>query len=109
MFDVLVASAARPQLRARWFTTSTLAHGIIISVAVLATSGTLENAPPPAVDEAILLFVPKPPPPVLEVRQEPAPAVVTVAEAPPKGFQTVVAPQDIPNVIPPVDLGQRPL
>jgi TonB family protein len=109
MFDVLVASAARSQLRARWVTTSMLAHGVIISLAVLATRGALENAPPPAVDQAILLFVPKPPPPVMEVRHEPAPAVVTVTEPPPKGFQTVVAPQDIPQVIPPVDLGQRPL
>jgi protein TonB len=109
MFDVLVASAARPQLRAGWLTTSTLAHGLVVTLAVLATRGALENTAPVTADPAILLFVPKPPPPPPEVKQEPARAVVTIAEPPPKGFQTVVAPQDIPKVIPPVDLGQRPL
>jgi TonB family protein len=109
MLDVLIASGARPQLQARWLTTSTLTHGLIISLAVLATRSALEHTRPAAMDQAILLFVPKPPPPALEVKHEPAPAVVSVAEPPPKGFQTVVAPQDIPQVIPPVDLGQRPL
>jgi hypothetical protein len=108
MLNVLIASAARPQLQARWLTTSTLTHGLLISLAVLATRGALENTRLAPTDQAILLFVPKPPP-APEVKHEPAPAVVSVAQPPPKGFQTVVAPEDIPNVIPPVDLGQRPL
>jgi TonB family protein len=43
------------------------------------------------------------------VKPEAAPAAVVIAEPPPKGFQTVAAPTDIPTVIPPVDLTQRPL
>jgi protein TonB len=43
---------------------------------------------------------PKPPPP-------PPPEQVVVTNPPPKGFQTVVAPTDIPKDIPPIDLKQK--
>lgn len=109
MFDVLVASAAHHQVRAQWVTTSTITHALVIALAVSVTRGALENAPPIAADPAILLFVPKPPPPPApEVKQEPV-VSATVVAVPPKGFQTVVAPRDIPDVIPPIDLAQRPL
>jgi protein TonB len=37
------------------------------------------------------------------------PTLVLAANPPPKGFQTVVAPQDIPATIPPIDLKAKPL
>lgn len=110
MFDVLVASAAHHQLRAQWVTTSTITHALVIALAVSVTRGAIENSQPMTADPAILLFVPKPPPPPAEPEAKREPVVsATVVSVPPKGFQTVVAPRDIPDVIPPVDLAQRPL
>jgi TonB family protein len=111
MLDVLIASAAHHQVRAHWVTTSTITHALLIALAVSVTRGALENPPPLTADPAILLFVPKPPPPPPqpELKREPVVQPTVVAEPPPKGFQTVVAPRDIPDMIPPVDLTQRPL
>jgi len=111
MFDVLVASAAHRQIKARWLTTSMVTHALLISLAVAVTKTAIENPPATVADPAILLFVPKPPPPAPEPPPEPqpVPATTVIAEPPPKGFQTVAAPTDIPDVIPPVDLTQRTL
>jgi TonB family protein len=111
MFDVLVASAAHREVRAGSVTTSMITHALLIILAVTVTRTALENPPVMAADPAMLLFVPKPPPPPPEpeVRREPAAVATVAAEPPPKGFQTVVAPRDIPDIIPPVDLTQRPL
>jgi protein TonB len=111
MFDVLIASAPHHQVRASSVTTSTITHALFIALAVAVTRSALENPPRITADPAILLFVSKPPPPTPEpeVKQPPVVPATVVAEPPPKGFQTVVAPRDIPTVIPPVDLAQRPL
>lgn len=110
MLDILVASGPGRELRPGWLTTSVLTHATVITLAVLATKGALEHqrVVPQA---AILLFVPRPDPepPPAEVKPAAAPPAVLIAEPPPKGFQTVAAPTDIPAVIPPVDLTQRPL
>jgi protein TonB len=109
MFDVLVASGAHLELRPRWVTTSVLTHALLITLAVMASRAVLDAPSVTAPDPAILLFVPKPPPPPPpEVKPEAPPSAV-VAEPPPKGFQTVAALTDIPKVIPPVDLSERPL
>jgi TonB family protein len=111
MLDVLIASAAPHQVRARWLTTSTITHGLLVALALSVTRSALENPPVTVADPAILLFMPKPPPPPPQPEAKPEPVVpaTLVAEPPPKGFQTVVAPRDMPDVIPPVDLTQRPL
>ena len=110
MLDVLIASGAHLELRPRWVTTSVLTHALLITLAVMATRAVLGAPPVTAPDSAMLLFVPKPPspPPPPEVKRESPPGVI-VADPPPKGFQTVAALTDIPKVIPPVDLSQRPL
>lgn len=111
MFDVLVASGAHLELRARWVTTSLITHALVITLAAVATRAALDNPTVKAPEAVTLLFVPKPPPapPPPEVKREPPPPSVVMAEPPPKGFQTVATLKDIPNVIPPVDLTQRPL
>lgn len=110
MLDVLIASGAHLELRPRWVTTSVLTHALLVSLAVMATRAVLDAPPVSAPEAAILLFVPKSPSPPAqpEVKRESPPSVV-VADPPPKGFQTVAALTDIPQVIPPVDLSQRPL
>ena len=110
MLDVLIASGAHLELRPRWVTTSVLTHALLVTLAVMASQAALDAPPVSVPESAILLFVPKAPPPPLppEVKRASPPSVV-VAEPPPKGFQTVAALADIPKVIPPVDLSQRPL
>jgi periplasmic protein TonB len=50
----------------------------------------------------------KPPPPPPPPPDQPPPDVIVAQNPPHKGFQTVVAPTDIPKDIPPVDLEQKP-
>jgi protein TonB len=109
MFDVLIASGAHLDLRPKWVTTSMLTHALIIALALVATKGALET-PRVTVPETMLLFVPKPepPPPPPQPKVQPA-ANVVIAEPPPKGFQTVAPPTDIPTVIPPINLNEKPL
>ena len=109
MFDVLVASDTHLELKPRWVTTSVAMHLLVVALAVVATQAAFDAPKLAAPDPAMLVFVPKPAPapPALK-RVAPAPTVTT-AEPPPKGFQTLEALADIPNVIPPVDLTQRPL
>ena len=110
MFDVLPASGPHLGVRPTSITTSIISHALVILLAVMATKGAL-GAPRMALPpEAMLLYVPKlePPPPPVAPKTEPAPKLVIV-EPPPKGFQTIAAPSEIPTAIPPVDLNQRPL
>jgi protein TonB len=110
MFELLPASGVHPDLKLRWLTTSLVTHTLVGALAIAATRAALDAGlvAPPA--EVMLLVLPKaaepaPPPPVRE--QESAP-VVNLAEAPPQGFQTIEALKEIPTLIPPVDLNQRP-
>jgi len=110
MFEVLVASGGHPDVKPRWVTTSLVTHGLLITLFVMATKAAIQAPPVDLSETAMLLYVPKPPPPEPpQAKPEPQPAPVVVAEPPPKGFQTVAAPTDIPTVIPEIDLSQRPL
>jgi protein TonB len=110
MFDVLVLSGAHLQLKPRWISTSLATHALAGALAILATQAALQSASTDVRETPVLLFVPKaPPPPPPEAKPDPPAPAVVVAEPPPKGFQTVAALQDIPDLIPPVDLTQRPL
>jgi len=59
------------------------------------------------VADTTMVFL-KPPPPPPPPPDQPPPDVIVAQNPPPKGFQTVVAPTDIPKDIPPVDLEQKP-
>ena len=110
MFEVLPESGAHLGARPASITTSIISHALVVLLAILATQGALDAPRMALPPEAMLLYVPKlePPPPPVAPKTEPAPKLV-IAEPPPKGFQTVAAPSEIPTVIPPVDLDQRPL
>ena len=111
MFEVLVASGAHAGLKPQWLTTSVVAHGLVIALALAITQAALDGPRVTSPNEVMLLFVPKPqepPAPPATKPQKSAP-IVSLAEPPPQGFQTVAAPSDIPNVIPPIDLDQRAL
>jgi TonB family protein len=111
MFDVLVASGAHVELTPRWVSSSLVAHVLVLALAVVTTRAAMDAAPVTAPESVVLLFVPKPPPPSPPAAEAepPRPVATVVAEPPAKGFQTIATLTDIPNVIPPVDLTQRPL
>jgi TonB family protein len=107
MLDVLLASAPSSGIRPNWLTASVLTHSALIATAVVGTRAALNAPPVVTADPSILLFVPKPAPPPPPVIPDEAPKLV-LTEAPAKGFQTVTI-TDIPDVIPPIDLKERPL
>jgi TonB family protein len=109
MFDVLVASGTHLELRPRWVSMSLVVHTLVITLAAVASRKALD-APIIKPERAIVLFAPKAPEPPRppEVKRAPSPRMV-IAEAPAKGFQTVAALQDLPKVIPAIDLTQPPL
>lgn len=110
MFEVLVASGTHPDVKPSSITTSLITHALLVILAVMATKAAMQAPPVDLSETAMLLYVPKPPPPEPpEAKPEPRTAPVVIAEPPPKGFQTVAAPTDIPTVIPEIDLSQRPL
>jgi TonB family protein len=84
---------------------------VVIALALVATRASLNAPRVISPNEVMLLFVPRtpePPPPTAVKPEKPTP-ILSLADPPPQGFQTVAAPSDIPDVIPPVDLNQRPL
>jgi protein TonB len=102
VFENLLESKARKQRTFGQTLTSVLLHGLIIFAAVKATQGVAESVKDKPVDTTMVFLKPpdQPPPP-------PPPEQVVVTNPPPKGFQTVVAPTDIPKDIPPIDLKQK--
>jgi periplasmic protein TonB len=85
---------------------SVLVHGGLIFGAVKATQGVAETIKNRPVDTTMVFLKPPPPPP--PPPDQPPPDVIVAANPPPKGFQTVVAPTDIPKDIPPIDLNEKP-
>jgi periplasmic protein TonB len=85
---------------------SVLVHGAIIFGAVKATQGVAETIKNRPVDTTMVFLKPPPPPP--PPPDQPPPEQIVAANPPPKGFQTVVAPTDIPKDIPPIDLNEKP-
>ncbi len=111
MFDNLVVSNPKNRGFAQSVSgtlMSTVVHGVLIWGAVNATlsSGQEEEVVP---DTTLMVFMTEEEPePEPEPEEEPPPIqqVLTLAP-PPKGFQTLDAPIDIPTEIPPVDFSER--
>ncbi|HKP50042.1 MAG TPA: energy transducer TonB [Gemmatimonadales bacterium] len=109
MFAILRASQGH-FLKPHWLTTSFAMHALLIATAIVGTRGALDAPRIKPRDDMMLVFLPKPadppPPPVIKPENHP---VIDLADPPAQGFQTVAALTEIPDVIPPVDLSQRPL
>jgi len=104
VFENLIESKTKSQKTFGQTLLSFAIHGLIIFGAVKATQGVAETIKEKPVDTTmVFLKPPEPPPP-----PPPPPENVVVAQnPPPKGFQTVVAPTDIPKDIPPIDLKEK--
>jgi len=102
VFENLLESKAKKQRTFGQTLMSVGLHGLIIFAAVKATQSAAESVKDKPIDTTMVFLKPPeaPPPP-------PPPPEVVVANPPPKGFQTVVAPTDIPKDIPPIDLKQK--
>lgn len=109
MLDMLVASHPDKPRSLGHAILSIGLHTALIAGAVVATRQIAGQVAPRPL-ETTLMFALKPPPPPPEPPPEPPKQEVLVAvNPPPKGFQTVIPPAEIPKVIPPVDLTQRML
>ena len=111
MLDVLLVSRPPYRRAPQWALGSLVVHTLLIGAAVEATRSALHAPRTPAADTTLVFLrrlappvtKPEPPPETPETRP------VLPVPAPPKGFQTVVAPKDIPTTIPPVDLTAKAL
>jgi protein TonB len=104
VFEVLVESKPKKQRSAGQFLVSIVVHVLLITGAVVATKSAAEVLKERLQDTTLVfLEPPKEAPP----EDKPPPDAIVSANPPPKGFQTVVAIQDIPTEIPPVNLNER--
>ncbi len=107
MFENLIESKQKGTRTIGQTALSVIVHGGLILGAVKATQGMAETITNRPVDTTMVFLKPPPPPPPPPPDQLPPDAIVA-ANPPPKGFQTVVAPTDIPKDIPPIDLNEKP-
>ena len=103
MFDNLVVS--RPQkrtLKERLPSTmfSVVLHGGLIYAGVVLTMNATEDSAKAVTDTTLVFIQPEQP-------KEPPPPQLATLDPPPKGFQTLSAPIDIPTEIPPIDLKEK--
>jgi hypothetical protein len=106
VFENLIESNQKKQRTLGQTVLSIVLHVLLVIGAVKATQGVAETIANRPVDTTMVFL--KPPEPPKPPPEQPPPDVVVAANPPPKGFQTVVAPTDIPKDIPPVDLEQNP-
>lgn len=106
MFDNLIESKPKKQRTLGQTTVSVVVHALLIFGAIKATQGVAEEMANRPIDTTMIFM--KPPEPVKQPEPPPPEDVVVSANPPPKGFQTVIAPTDIPKDIPPIDLNQKP-
>ena len=106
MFENLIESKQKAPRTFGQSLLSVLVHVGLIFAAVKATQGVAETIANRPVDTTMVFLKPPPPPP--PPPDQPPPDVIVSANPPPKGFQTVVAPTDIPKDIPPIDLNEKP-
>jgi protein TonB len=96
---------------------SLLIHALVLALVVETTRASVVALSAPVADTTLVFLrrlappairPDNPRPPSLEDRAS-SPTLILAANPPPKGFQTVVAPQDIPTTIPPIDLKAKAL
>jgi TonB family protein len=104
VFEILVESKPAKQRSTGQFVVSVIVHGLVITGAVMATKGAAEVVRERLQDTTLVFLAPPKPeaPP-----EAPPPEAIVSANPPPRGFQTVVAVQDIPTEIPPINLNER--
>jgi protein TonB len=106
VFENLIESKPKAKRSLAQSVLSLVVHAAVIFAAVKVTAGAAETIKDIVADTTMVFLKPPPPPP--PPPDQPPPDVVVAQNPPPKGFQTVVAPTDIPKDIPPIDLNEKP-
>jgi periplasmic protein TonB len=106
VFENLIESQPKAKKSLAQSLLSLLLHAAVIFAAVKVTAGAAETIKDIVADTTMVFLKPPPPPP--PPPDQPPPDVIVSQNPPPKGFQTVVAPTDIPKDIPPIDLNEKP-
>ena len=106
MFENLIESKPKTKKSLGQSVVSLLVHAAVIFAAVKVTAGAAETIKDIVADTTMVFLKPPPPPP--PPPDQVPPDVIVAQNPPPKGFQTVVAPTDIPKDIPPIDLNEKP-
>jgi protein TonB len=106
VFENLIESKPKASRTLGQSVLSVIVHVGLIFGAVKATQGVAESIANRPIDTTMVFLKPPPPPP--PPPDQPPPDVIVSQNPPPKGFQTVVAPTDIPKDIPPIDLNEKP-
>lgn len=105
MFDTLIESKKHVNKRGLFGGgfVSTMVHAALITAAAIATLGAKEQLDKSVADTDVIFITPpkpdEPPPP-----EPPPEEVLATLAPPPKGFQTIVPPSEIPTEIPDIDL-----
>lgn len=105
LFDTLIASAPKDREVGKSVASSfgsLVVHGVLITAGVVATMGAADAVRQTMHVDTSLVFLTEPEP------EPPEPEALRIASLnpPPKGFQTLVAPLEIPTEIPPVDVDE---
>ncbi len=110
MFDNLVESNRKGRRDVKGVIggmfTSTIVQTLLVAGAVYATMGVAQEATDSLDIDTIILQLDEPEQEPEEEPDEPPP-IVTSLNPPPKGFQVLTAPVDIPTEIPPINLEER--
>ncbi|MGD2135454.1 MAG: energy transducer TonB, partial [Gemmatimonadales bacterium] len=110
MFDVLVESNRKGRRDIRGVIgglfASSIVQAALITAAAYVTAQTVVQQEEDVRMDTIMLSLDEPEPEEQEQEDEPPP-VVTSLDPPPRGFQVLTAPVDIPTEIPPVNLEER--
>ncbi len=104
MFNNLLESKPKRERSTGGMIMSVVLHSIMIVGAVYATARATGIVEKTKVENVKFVEAPKPKEPEPEPEKPPPPKEVVAAPTPPKGFQVLVAPPKIPDVIPDVDL-----
>jgi protein TonB len=103
MFDNLIETRRPKSRKAGGVLGSFVVHVLAIGGAVALTAGVGATALVEETQEDVTFVEKKEPPP--EVKE--LPPEVTTAPPPPKGFQILIAPVQIPDVLPEIDLSKK--
>lgn len=106
MFDQLLETKAKKQRSAGGTVISIILHTALVVAAVVLTKKTAEALEKPKEEKVVLVETKKEPEPE-KPKDQPKPQDVVAQVAPPKGFQILTPPIDVPNVIPDVDLSRK--
>jgi outer membrane biosynthesis protein TonB len=106
VFNELIASNAKKQKSLGQGILSMVLHVAMIYGIVMVTQGAAETVRE-IIQDTTLVFLAPPKAPPKAPPEAPPPEAIVSANPPPKGFQTVVAPEAIPTEIPPINVAER--